>query len=272
MRSSGRVSPERKWKSRITKSPSCAAASGAAGWAAAMEPKLSQAATAKAVLSSARIRHSPSPEARATQMAIPDNVLSELKPIAYAKAREMVQDGDFLLCLVSDLFSRLIRWSTKTPWSHIAIAYRIPPLDRVMVFEAVEKIGVRTVPLSKFISMTSSGVHPYPGKILLARDQRFETLPETKKHALFGFAFAHLGNRFAAGEITKIGLRLLLGRSGRRMPRFLGPKDEFICSEYIARCYAKAGLKIPWDGLGFVAPGDFAMAPDVQAVTQNRTR
>ena len=205
-------------------------------------------------------------------MAIADNVLSELKPIAYAKARAMVQDGDLLLCSATDPFSRLIRWSTKTPWSHIAIAYRIPSLDRVMVFEAVEKIGVRTVPLSRFISMTSGGVHPYPGKILLARDQRVADLPDKKKRAMFDFAFANLGNHFAPGEILKIGGRLMLGRSGTKMPHFLGAKDEFICSEYVARCYAKAGLKIPWDGLGFVGPGDFAAAPDIQAVAQIRTR
>ncbi len=205
-------------------------------------------------------------------MAIADNVLSELKPIPYPKAREMVQDGDLLLCSATDPFSRLIRWSTKTPWSHIAIAYRIPSLDRVMVFEAVEKIGVRTVPLSSFISRTSSGVHPYPGKILLARDQRFETLPDKKKRAMYDFAFGCLGDRFAAGEIGKIGVRMLLGRFAHRMPRFLGPRDEYICSEYVARCFAKAGLKIPWDGLGFVAPGDFAAAPDIQAVAQIRTR
>ncbi len=89
---------------------------------------------------------------------------------------------------------------------------------------------------------------------------------------MYDFAFGSLGDRFAAGEIIKIGLRLLLGRTGRKMPRFLGPRDEYICSEYVARCYAKAGLKIPWDGLGFVAPGDFARTPDVQAVAQIKTR
>ena len=205
-------------------------------------------------------------------MAIADNVLSELKPIAYAKARAMVQDGDLLLCSATDPFSRLIRWSTKSPWSHIAIAYRIPSLDRVMVFEAVEKLGVRSVPLSRFISMTSGGIHPYPGKILLARDQRLEPLPDKKKKAMYDFAFGCLGDRFAAGEILKIGGRLVLGRSGKKMPHFLGAKDEFICSEYVAKCYGKAGLKIPWDGLGFVGPGDFAAAPDIQAVAQIRTR
>jgi hypothetical protein len=205
-------------------------------------------------------------------MAIADNVLSELKAQPYSKVRRLIEDGDILLCSATDPMSRLIRWSTKTPWSHVAIAYRIQSLDRVMVFEAVERIGVRTVPLSSFISRTSEGTHPYPGKILLARDQRFVGLPDARKKAMYDFAFGCLGNRFAPGEIVKIGLRLLLGRTGRRMPRFLGAKDEFICSEYVAKCFAKAGLKIPWDGLGFVAPGDFALAPDVNAVAQIRTR
>jgi len=205
-------------------------------------------------------------------MAITDNVLTEMKAVPYAKARALVQNGDLLLCSATDPFSRLIRWSTRTPWSHIAIAYRITSLDRVMVLEAVEKIGVRTVPLSTFISKTSSGVSPYPGQILLARDQRFEGLDDKKKRAMYDFAFARLGDRFAPGEITSIATRLVLGRIARKMPRMLGPKDEFICSEYVARCYAKAGLKVPWDGLGFIAPGDFALAPDVQAIAQIKTR
>ena len=205
-------------------------------------------------------------------MAIADNVLSTLKPQPYAKVRALVQDGDLLLCSATDPMSRLIRWSTKTPWSHIAIAYRIPSLDRVMVLESVEKLGVRTVPLSRFISCTSGGIHPFPGQILLARDQRIVELDKKKSRAMYDFAFSALGDRFAPGEIVRIALRLTLGRLARRMPRFLGARDEYICSEYVAKCFAKAGLKIPWDGLGFVAPGDFALAPDVSAVAQIKTR
>ena len=205
-------------------------------------------------------------------MAIADNVFSELKPQPYAKVRALVQDGDLLLCSADDPMSKLIRWSTKTPWSHIAIAYRIASLDRVMVLESVEKLGVRTIPLSRFISCTSSGQHPFPGKILLARDQRVADLAETKRKAMYDFAFASLGNRFAPGEIVKIASRLMLGRVARKMPRFLGARNAYICSEYVAKCFEKAGLKIPWDGLGFVAPGDFALAPDVSAVAQIKTR
>ncbi len=205
-------------------------------------------------------------------MALADNVLTELKRQPYPRVRKLVQNGDLLLCSANDPFSKLIRWSTKSHWSHVAIAYRIESLDRVMVFEAVEKLGARTVPLSSFISRTSSGTHPYPGKILLARDQRFEGLGPRKLKAMYDFAFACLGDPFASGEILKIGARILLGRFNRHMPHHLGPKDEFICSEYVARCYEHAGLKIPWDGLGFVAPCDFAQAPDTVAVAQIQTR
>jgi len=36
------------------------------------------------------------------------------------------------------------------------------------------------------------------------------------------------------------------------------PDREFICSEYVARCYEHVGLDIQWNQLGFVAPSDFA--------------
>jgi hypothetical protein len=205
-------------------------------------------------------------------MTIADNVLSELKARPYKEVRKQVRNGDILLCSATDPFSKLIRWSTKTPWSHIAIAYRIDSLDRVMVFEAVTDIGVRTVPLSYFIAYTSSGAHPYPGQILLARDQRMEGLSEEKLKAMYGVAIGCLGDKFAPMEIVKIGLRILLGRFNVHLPRQLLPKKEFICSEFVARCFEKAGMKVPWDGLGFVAPGDFALCPEVEAVAQIQTQ
>ncbi|WP_414695636.1 YiiX/YebB-like N1pC/P60 family cysteine hydrolase [Phenylobacterium sp.] len=102
-------------------------------------------------------------------MAIEPDALERLRPQPYGEIREEVRDGDLLLCSANDSFSRLIRWATKSPWSHVAIAYRLEEIDRVIILECVEKIGVRAVPLSSFISRTSNGEHPYPGRILLAR-------------------------------------------------------------------------------------------------------
>lgn len=205
-------------------------------------------------------------------MAVDPSVLHSLKPQPYSAIRDQVRDGDLLLCSASDSVSRLIRWATASPWSHVAIAYRLDTIDRVLVLECVEKIGVRAVPLSTFISRTSSGVHPYPGKILLARHDAMAAKSRRNPWGKIAtFAFDRLGERFSPGEILKIGLRIIAGRFRRRLHPTLGPKDEFICSEYVARCLHAVGVEIPWDGLGFVAPCDIANDPRVKAIALIRT-
>ncbi len=205
-------------------------------------------------------------------MAIEEDVLKTLRPQAYAKVRDEVRDGDILLCSAHDPFSKLIRWATHSQWSHVAIAFRIDSIERVMVLEAVEKLGVRTVPLSAFIARTSSGTTPYPGHILLARHQAFTPrTTRSRMQRMAEFAFDRLGDRFANAEGIKILLRILLGRFAIRLPRSLGPDDEFICSEYVARCLHAAGVEVPWDGLGFISPADIAADPRVSPVARIKT-
>ena len=204
-------------------------------------------------------------------MTIADDVLDVLKPKPYAAVRKLVKDGDLFLCQGSDPFSELIQWSTGSPWSHIAIAFRIDTLDEVIVIESVQSIGVRAVALSEFCSRDSTGKSPYPGKILLARHGAYGGGPEDPKvRAMARFAFDHLGDKFAPKEITRIGMRIaashLMGQ--RHTPKMLIPDNEFICSEFVAAAFGAAKVKIPWDGLGFIAPCDFAIAPDVEAIAQ----
>jgi hypothetical protein len=202
-------------------------------------------------------------------MSIPEDVLQTLKPQRYAAVRKLVKDGDLFLCQGRDPFSKMIQWSTKSPWSHIAIAFRVESLNRVIVIESVEKIGVRAVTLSQFCSQDSEGTSPYPGKIVLARHSAFDAASKVKSMA--NFAFDHLGCRFAAGEIAKIGFRIAEAKfmgEHHKMPKMLIPDDEFICSEFVAAAFKAAKVTIPWDGLGFIAPADFANAPMIQALAQ----
>jgi hypothetical protein len=144
-----------------------------------------------------------------------------------------------------------------------------------MAFEAVQQLGVRTVPLQSFIRQSSTGQKPYPGKIILARHEDFatsygkHTSDEARRFA--DFAIDRFGDHFAPMEIAKIALRITLGRLNRDMPKFMGPKNEFICSEYVAKCFERVGIKIPWDGLGFIAPADFANDPKIKAIGRFRT-
>jgi hypothetical protein len=206
-------------------------------------------------------------------LAIDGDVLRTLKPEPLDAIARRVRDGDLLLCAGVDPFSRLIGWATKSPWTHVALACRWPSLGRIMVFESVQHIGVRTVPIERFISQSSTGRRPYPGKVLLARHQDYAGMSgEAAMARLAETAVDRLGDPFAASEILKIAMRICFGASDRKMPRALAPNDEFICSEYVARCLAAIGIEICWDGLGFIAPADFARDPRVRPIAQIRTR
>jgi len=206
-------------------------------------------------------------------MSILDDVLERMQPRPYDELRGLVQDGDLFLCSAHDPFSRLIRWATKSPWSHIGIALRVPHIDRILVLECVAKLGTRAVALSDFITRTSDGTTPYPGRILLARHDGLRDGPDPATiRRLSEYALDRLGTPYSNAETAKIGARVAAGRLNIKLPGRLMPDNEFICSEYVARCYAHAGLPIPWDGLGFVAPGDFAADPAVQAVAQVQTK
>ncbi|HEV7158184.1 MAG TPA: hypothetical protein VGN38_07500 [Caulobacteraceae bacterium] len=207
-------------------------------------------------------------------MAIGDDVLTTLPAESLPAISDRIQDGDILLCAATDMGSRLISWATRSPWTHVALAYRWPSLGRLMAFESVHTLGVRAAPLSMFIKRTSSGVTPYPGKIILARHRDFQNHLAADPGAmrrLGDFAVDRFGDPFASGEVLKIAARILFGRTRLRTPAALAPDDEFICSEYVAKCLEQVGIRIPWDGRGFIAPGDFASAPEVEAIARFQT-
>ncbi|HEX3919794.1 MAG TPA: hypothetical protein VHW60_20840 [Caulobacteraceae bacterium] len=205
---------------------------------------------------------------------VPDDVLRAFPPDSFANISRKVRDGDLLLCAGNDPFSRLIAWSTSSPWTHVALAYRWPGLGRIMVFEAVQQIGVRSVPLATFIRQSSTGQNP--GKIILARHEDYASAQGKRGSAaekkLADFAVDRFGEPFSGVEIAKIAMRIIVGKFDRHLPKSMGPKNEFICSEYVAKCFERIGVEIQWDGNGFIAPADFARDPKVKAIARFRTR
>lgn len=168
-----------------------------------------------------------------------------------------IRDGDVPLCSANDFGSRMIRWATRSQWSHCAIAFRMREIDRVLVLECVQRMGVRAVSLSDFVARTSSGVRPYPGRIVQARHQDLLSgAGQSRMADMAKFAFTRPGDKFAKWETVKIGLRIALGRLNAAMPSLLVADDEYTCSEYIAKCYESIGLPIAWNGQGFITPAD----------------
>lgn len=187
----------------------------------------------------------------------------------YDAIRRLVRTGDLALCRGTQLFSRAVGWSTGSPWSHIALIVRLDDIGRVVVFEAVAKIGVRMVPLRRFVSEDSGHHKPYPGDIVICRHAEFAGKADPDKLAkLTEFATDRLGAPFEASEMVKIGLRIAASWVDIKLPRMIETDDEYICSEYIGRCYEAVGIKVPWDGRGFLAPGDFAADPKLEAIAR----
>ena len=139
-----------------------------------------------------------------------------------------------------------------------------------MVLEAVQQ-GARTVALSSFVKGNSS-LKPYNGRLLIARHRAFteHATPEGLL-AMSQFAIDRFGAPYGFREMFRIAIRVALGRLNIKIPPMLAPKSAFICSEYAAACYAEVGIKIAWDGLGFIAPSDFAEAEEINPVAVVQT-
>jgi hypothetical protein len=203
-------------------------------------------------------------------MTIDPRVLTDMPAQPLEAISPIMRNGDLLLCSANDPFSRLIGWSTKSPWTHVGFAWRWPEVGRVLALECVQHIGVHAVGMERFISQTSSGTRPYPGKIVLARHDAVAGLSDIRP--LVDDAIDLMGDPFSPGEIVKIATRIAFGRFDRHMPEPLKANDEFICSEYIDRCFRRVGVQFRWNGRGFISPADIANDEHVHAVARFETR
>jgi len=102
------------------------------------------------------------------------NKFPAVPPTPYAELRPRLQSGDVLLCSGTGVFSNLIQRATRSVWSHVALVMRLEGIDRVMVLESVEPIGVRTVRLSKYLTNYANDGKPYPGRLAVIRHNEFQ--------------------------------------------------------------------------------------------------
>ena len=99
----------------------------------------------------------------------------------YIEIRREINSGDLLLCSGTSVFSSMIQAATKSIWSHVGFVMYLDSIDRVMVLESVESIGVRTVSLSKYLYDYDSRGNPYPGRITVARHRGFSKTANAKR-------------------------------------------------------------------------------------------
>lgn len=87
----------------------------------------------------------------------------------YPDIRSRLRSGDLLLCSGKSWFSRLIQVATGSEWSHVGLILRLERLDRVMLLESVESVGVRAVPLSRYFENYQQTGQAYPGELAFYR-------------------------------------------------------------------------------------------------------
>ncbi len=197
-------------------------------------------------------------------MAIPINQLPIISALNYQQLRPQIRSGDIMLCSGSSVFSNLIQQVTHSIWSHVAFILRLDAIDRIMVLESVESIGVRSVALSSYVSNYNGSGKAYPGNILIARHQAFDA---KRIGDLSRTAVDLLGYPYDKDEIVRIATRISFKAISSQLPPVaLGQDHSYICSEYAALCYQSVGITIKQESGGWVTPADFALTPEINPV------
>lgn len=179
--------------------------------------------------------------------------------ISYAEARERIRDGDVLCFRGRASLSKLIMKLSHGQFSHGALAFWWG--DRLMVLQAEFGPGVQAVPVSRAVGKYDGFVEWYS-----LRDEHRTT---ERIDALRRAAQRHLGEPYSALDLVAVGLHYAIGTP---LPRTRRSEHEFICSQYVACCYAKVGLDLAPEkpDIG-TTPMDLARSPylERQGVLRN---
>jgi len=180
----------------------------------------------------------------------------------YNALRHEIRSGDLLLCSGNFVFSNLIQKATQSVWSHVAFILRLDQIDRIMLLESVESIGVRTVPLSSYVNDYNGTGKPYPGRLMLARhdDIKQKNIPKLSRTAI-----DLLGYPYHSEEIAHIASRISLHTLGLPNQQRDAPTQKtFICSEYVYTCFQSIEAAVDYNPVGFISPADFANSSKVK--------
>ena len=165
--------------------------------------------------------------------------LKKLPIMPYEKIRPFLKTGDIFFSSGSYLFSGVIQNLTKSVWSHVAVIYRDEELDRILLLEAEPYIGIRLIPLSKYLHDYNGKKRPYKGQIAIAKLK--EPLPRENLNKGIRFGLDELTRPYDNYEIARIMVRILLRISKRERNR------SYICSELVRDMFAKAGMVIQYN-------------------------
>lgn len=166
--------------------------------------------------------------------SVTKNQLKQMPVIPYEKIRDYIKTGDIFFSSGSYTFSGIIQRLTKSTWSHVAVVYKDEELGRVLVLEAEPYVGIRLIPLSKYLHDYKGKKRPYKGQVVIAK--LTEPLQKESLNKGISFGLDELTRPYDNFEIFRIMMRILFHISKREKNR------SYICSELVRDIFAKAGV------------------------------
>ena len=163
--------------------------------------------------------------------------LRALPIVAYEKIRDNLQTGDIFFSSGGYAFSGMIQNLTKSIWSHVAIIYKDERLRRVLILEAEPYVGIRLIPVSKYLRDYKGKKRPYKGQIVIAKLNL--DMPPEKLNKAISFGLDELTRPYDNWEIIRIMTRILfrLGKAEKNR--------NYICSELVREAFARTGFLFP---------------------------
>ncbi len=183
--------------------------------------------------------------------------IGKLKVTPYSEVRDKLETGDLVFCSGKYAISGIIRYFSKSMFSHVGIIYRDTNLDRVLILEAEIIYGVRLAPLSKYMKDYHGNHKPYNGRMLLAKWKN--PIPAEELKTAISFGMDELTRPYDNWEIFRILLRVLfrIGRKERNR--------SYICSELIVECFKKIDIKFKKNNT-YISPDEVAKDPKIQFI------
>ncbi|MFZ1530032.1 MAG: YiiX/YebB-like N1pC/P60 family cysteine hydrolase [Ferruginibacter sp.] len=160
--------------------------------------------------------------------------LKKLPVVPYDIVRNDIKTGDIFFSSGSYLFSGIIQRLTRSTWSHVAVVYKDQELGRVLILEAEPYVGIRLIPLSKYLKNYNGTGKRYKGQVVIA--QMKEPVEKAMLDKGISFGLDELTRPYDNYEILRIMIRILFRISKRERNR------SYICSELVRAVFAKSGV------------------------------
>ncbi|MGO9837698.1 MAG: hypothetical protein ACLP1X_26220 [Polyangiaceae bacterium] len=166
-------------------------------------------------------------------------------PLNYGDIRDQVEDADVLLFRGTIFFSRAIEKISHGAYSHCAIAANWS--ERKMILQAELMGGIQAVPMSVAVGTYKGQVDWY--KIVPSVRAKLDIA------ALLAEARADLGLTYATSDLLRVAAHNLFGVS---LPQDSDNPHALFCSQYVERCFRKAGVALCKDSDVGTSPSEIA--------------